>query len=91
VHFDTVPVPVQVSTSYFHTSYDSGSGSGPLHYFKKNFKIKFLSIIILLKLDGNRLILPLNSLICSPTLIPFKTNVLKPYLTPFIPGAGTGT
>ncbi len=52
VPLDTSPVPVQVLTSYF-PSY----GSGSLQYFKKNLKIKFLSIIFPLKLDGNRLIL----------------------------------
>jgi hypothetical protein len=29
------------------------------------------------------LIVTWNSLICSSSLIPFKTNVSKPYLTPF--------
>ncbi len=57
-HFDKVPVPVPVPTSYFPYGSGSGSGSGSLHYFKKNLKITFLSIIFLLKLDGNRLILP---------------------------------
>jgi hypothetical protein len=36
-HFDTVPVLVQVPTSYFN-SHGSGSGSGYLHNFKKNSK-----------------------------------------------------
>ncbi len=56
-HFDTVPV--QVPTSYF-PSY--GSGYGSLHNYKKILKIKFLSIIFLLKIDRNRLIWTLKSL-----------------------------
>jgi hypothetical protein len=44
--------------------------------------MKFLSIIFLLKLNGNRLNLTGTSLIFS-TLIPFKTYVLKPYFTFF--------
>ncbi len=56
----------------------SGSGSSfgfsSLHNFKKILKIKFLSIVFLLKLDGNRLILTWNSLICSLTLIHVKTT-----------------
>ncbi len=74
-HFDTVPVPVL--TSYF-PSY----GSGSLHYLLK----KILSIIFLLKLDGNELILTWNSLICSPFLIPFKTiqTIIKAIFGPFL-------
>ncbi len=59
-----------------------------LHNQKKILKVKFLSVKFLsvkflLKLDGNRLILIWNCVICSPTLIPFKTNVSNPYLRPF--------
>jgi hypothetical protein len=67
-HFDTVPVLAKVPTSYF-PSYGSGSGScsgcgsGSLHNFSKTFKIMFLSIIFLMKLDGNRLILTWNVLL----------------------------
>jgi hypothetical protein len=46
-HFD----PVQVPTYYF-PSY----GSGSIYNYLKILKIKFLSIIFLLKLDGNGLI-----------------------------------
>jgi hypothetical protein len=83
-HFDKVSGPA--STSYV-PSY--GTDSGSLHNFKIILKIKFLSPIFLLKLDGNRLILTWCSFICSPTLIPFKTNVSNPYLRPILPGAGT--
>jgi hypothetical protein len=78
--FDKVSGPASIS---YVPSY--GTDSGSLHNFKIVLKIKFLSPIFLLKLDGNRLILTWCSFICSPTLIPFKTNVSNPYLRPFYP------
>ncbi len=53
-HFDKVPAPVKVLTSYF-PSFSSSSGS--LHILNKFLKIKFLFLRFLLKLYGNRLIL----------------------------------
>ncbi len=69
-HFNTIPVPVQVPTSNF-PSYGSSSGSGfgpgygscSVHSFDTILKIKFLSTIFLLKLDGNGLILTWNVLL----------------------------
>ncbi len=61
----------------------SGSGSGSSHKFKEIIKFKFLSLGLLLKLQGNRLILTLSCLIRFPTLIPLKIDVSHPFWRPF--------
>jgi hypothetical protein len=55
----------------------------PVPYnLRKLLKIKFL-LIFLMKLDGKQVDFNSKRLICSPTMVPFKTNVSKLYLTPF--------
>ncbi len=90
VPFDTVAIPFQIQTSYFLRTV-------PVKKFRifTIVKLKFLSRRFLLKLDGNRFISTWNSLICSPTLMAFKTNASNPYWETFLypelrTGAGTG-
>jgi hypothetical protein len=54
----------------------------PYIILRKLLKIKFL-LIFLMKLDGKQVDFNSKRLICSPTIVPFKTNVSKLYLTPF--------
>jgi hypothetical protein len=66
-------------------------GSGSLHDFKNIFKITISQVSIETvwkQVDFNVELF----IFFSPSLIPFKTDVSRPYLRPFfLPGTGAGT
>jgi hypothetical protein len=60
-------------------------GSRSLHNFKKILKIKFrLFRFFSMESVWKQADFNLNCLFCSPSLIPFKTNLSNPYLKPFL-------